>query len=135
MPGEERRRRCLEQSVGELSEYGEGEDGTDDLVGLAELLPVDEQVAEAFGRAHEFGGDHEHPSQAEPLPQAHDIGGQNRRQQNAPHELRRGEPEDAADFDRLAIDRLDRAEDPEIDREEAAHCDQRNLRLLEDSEP
>ena len=47
----------------------------------------------------------------------------------------RREAEDAADLDELAVDREDRADDAEIDREEHADGDQRHFRGLEDAEP
>ena len=76
----QRRGRDLDQPVGGLAEDGEDHDRGDDLRGLAELLAVDQEIAEAFGRAHEFGGDHEHPAQAKPDAQRHHIGRQHGRQ-------------------------------------------------------
>ena len=32
------------------------------------MLAVDQEIAEPFGSAHEFGGDHEHPAEPETLP-------------------------------------------------------------------
>ena len=43
----------------------ENQDRGDDLVGLAELLAVDKEIAEPLGRAHELGRDHEHPAESE----------------------------------------------------------------------
>ncbi len=63
------------------------------------------------------------------------IGRQHGRQQDAPDHRRPRQPEDTADLDDLAIDRQDRAHHPEIDREEHADRDQRDLRRLEDAEP
>ena len=75
--------------------------------------------------------------QPRPRPARNDdhVGGQDRGQQDAPHHGEPGQPEDAADLDDLAVDRDDRAHDAEIDREEHADRDQRDLRGLEDAEP
>ena len=125
----------LDQPVGGLAEDGEDHDRRDDLRGLAQLLAVDQEIAEPFGRAHEFGGDHEHPAQPKPDAQRNHIGRQHRRQQNAPDHRRAGEPEGAADLDDLAVDRQDRAHHAEIDREEHADRDQRDFRGFENAEP
>ena len=121
--------------VGGLAQHGKGQDRRDDLGGFAELLAVDQQIAEAFGRAHELGGDHEHPAQAEPRAQRDHIGRQHRRQQDAPHHGEAGQPEHASDFDDLAVDRQDGAHHAEIDREEHADGDERDLGGLENSQP
>src|SRR6266851_4588041 len=135
LPGEEGRGGGEEQAVADLAEHGESENGGEDLLGLAELLAVDQEIAEALGGAHEFGGDHEHPPEPEPRPQAHDIFGQDRRQQDSPHQRRRRQAEDAPDLHRLAVDRQNRTEHAEIDREEAADGEQDDLRLLVNPEP
>ena len=79
-------------AVGRLAEHREGDDRGDDLRRLAELLAVDEQIAEAFGRAHEFGGDDEHPAEAEAGAQRHHVGRQHGRAAEcaAPARGRRG---------------------------------------------
>jgi hypothetical protein len=71
--------------------------------------------------------------QPRPRPDAQrdDIGRQHGRQQDAADHGGAGEAEGAADLDDLAIDREDRAHHAEIDREEHADGDQRDLRGLE----
>ena len=104
--------------------------------GLPSLLAVDEQIAEALGRAHELGRDHEHEAEAEARAQRRRSGSGStagRRMRRA--SWRAGQPKDAADLDELAVDRQDRARDAEIDRKEDADGDQRDLRCLEDAEP
>ncbi len=127
--------RDLDQPVGGLAENGEDHDRGQDLRGLAELLAVDQEIAEPFGGAHEFGGDHEHPAQPKADPQRDHIGRQHRGQQDAPDHRRPGEAEGAADLDDLAIDRQDRAHHAEIDREKHPDRDQRDFRGFENAEP
>ena len=131
----QRRGGDLDQPVGELAEDREDHDRSEDLRRLAELLAVQQEIAEALGGADQFGRDHEHPSQAKPDPQRHHIGRQHRRQQDAADHGRPGQPEHAADLDDLAIDRQDRAHHAEIDRKEHPDRDQCDLRGLEDAEP
>ena len=135
LPAHERLGAGDEQAVGGLAEQREGDDGGEDLVGLAHLLAVDEQIAEALRCAHEFGRDHEHEAEAEARAQGDHGLRQHRRQQDAPGELDARETEHAADFDELAVDGEDRARDAEIDRKEHADGDERHLRGLEDAEP
>ncbi len=66
LPPQEWPRDGNEQPVGQLAEEGEDEDDGHDLGRLADLLAIDEQIAQAFGRTHELGGDDEHPAEAEP---------------------------------------------------------------------
>src|SRR5580704_14203975 len=134
-PAQERRSDKHDQPIGRLADDGEGDDGGDDLRRLAELLAVDQQIAETFGSAHQLGGDDEHPAETEARPQRNHIGRQNRRQQNAAHHFHVGQPERAADFDQLAVDRLDRAHQAEINRKEHADRDQRHFRRFENPEP
>ena len=54
-PAQERRRGEHDQPVGRLADDGEGDDGGDDLGRLAELLAVDQQIAEAFRCTHQLG--------------------------------------------------------------------------------
>ena len=105
LPAQQRRGGDLDQPVGGLAEDREDHDRRQDLRGLAELLAVDQEIAEPFGRAHEFGGDHEHPAQPKPDAQRHDIGRQHRGQQDAADHRRPAQAEGAADLDDLAIDR------------------------------
>ena len=91
LPAQQRRGRDLDQPVGGLAEDGEDHDGGEDLRGLAELLAVDQEIAEPFGRAHEFGGDDEHPAQTKADAQRHHIGRQHRGQQDAADHRRAAE--------------------------------------------
>ena len=68
-----------------LPMHGEDHDRGDDLRRLAELLAVDQQIAEPFGGAEELGRDHEHPAEPEPGAQRDHIGRQHGGQQDAPH--------------------------------------------------
>ena len=99
------------------------------------LLAVDQQKAEPLARAHDLGGDDEHPAEPEPAAQPGDIGRQRRRDQDAPDQPPGREAVDAPDLDEAAVDRLDAGHQVEIDREEHADRDQRDLRRLEDAEP
>ncbi len=103
---------------------------------LAELLAVDQQIAEPLGRAHEFGRDHEHPAEPEARRAAP------RHRPAAPPAAGCAAP--CARPDRrktrptstiLRSTATDRAHHAEIDREEHADRDQRHLRGLEDAEP
>jgi hypothetical protein len=95
--------------------------------GAAQLLAVHEQIAEAFARSHELGGDNEHEAEAETGAQGGDPGRQDRWQRHAPDHLEAREPEDAPDLDDLAIHARQRRCHAEIDGEEHAHRDQRHL--------
>ena len=106
------------------------------LVGLADLLAVDEQVTQPLGRAHELGGDDEHQAEAEAGAQRDQQGRQHGGQQDPAHHAEprragtRGRPRRACGRSPRS-----RAIDAEIDREEHADRDQRHLRRLEDAEP
>ena len=82
-PAQERRRDAREDRVGGLAEHGEGDDRGDDLRRLAELLAVDQEIAEAFRGAHELGRHHEHPAEPEPGAQRDHVGRQHRGKQDA----------------------------------------------------
>src|SRR5262249_55790180 len=62
-PAQERRGRERDQPIGGRTHDRERDDGGDDFGRLAELLAVDQEIAEAFGCAHQFGGDDEHPTE------------------------------------------------------------------------
>ena len=94
-----------DQPVGDLAENGEGDDGGDDLRRLAELLAVDQQIAEpSEAPMNSAATTNIQPS---PSPERSDdhVGRQHRRQQDAAHHGGAGEAEHAADLDDLAIDR------------------------------
>ena len=135
LPAQQRRGRDLDQPVGGLAEDRKDHDRGQNLRRLAELLAVDQEIAEPFGRAHEFGGDDEHPAETETDAQRHHIGRQHRGQQDAADHRRARQTKRAADLDDLAIDREDRAHHAEIDREEHADRDQRDFRGFENAEP
>jgi hypothetical protein len=135
LPAQERRGGDLDQPVGGLAENREDDNGRENLRGLAELLTVNQEIAESFGGAHELGRDHKHPAKAKANPQRDDIGRQHGRQQDASDHCRSRQAEGAADLDDLAVHREDRAEHAEINREEHADRDQRDFRGFEDAEP
>jgi hypothetical protein len=68
LPAQQRRGRELDQPVGGLAQNCKNHDRRQDLRRLAELLAVEQQIAETFGGAHQFGRDHEHPAQAQADP-------------------------------------------------------------------
>ena len=59
-PAQKRRRHQGDDPVRGLAEHREGENRSDDFGWLAELLSVDKEITEAFGSAHELGGNDEH---------------------------------------------------------------------------
>jgi hypothetical protein len=119
----------------QLAEQGKGHDRGDDLGGLAQLLAVDQQIAEPFGGAHELGGHDEHPAEPQAGPERNDVGGRDCRQQNTPHHGGAGETKDAADLDDLAIDRAHRTHHAQVDGKEHADGDQDDFGGLEDAKP
>src|SRR5499427_4894660 len=52
-PTQERRRHKRDQPIRGLADDGEGNDGGDDFGRLTELLAVDQQITETFGRTHQ----------------------------------------------------------------------------------
>src|ERR1700751_5606164 len=72
---------------------------------LAEHLAIDQESPHPFRGAHELGRDDEHPAEPEPRPEARDIGGQDRRQENTPRQRPGAQAEDAGDLDHLAVNR------------------------------
>src|SRR5882672_4126007 len=121
-----------EDDVGQLAEQREQHEAADDELRSAGLLAVEQQIAEPLAGAHQFGRNDEHPAESKPAAQAHEVGGEGGRQQDAAHEPPPGEAIDAADLDQLAVHALDPAHQVEIDREEDADRDQRHLRQLVD---
>jgi hypothetical protein len=75
-----------QQTVGGLAQQGEGDDGGENLVRLAELLPIDEKVAQPFRRAHELRRHDEHETKAEAGAQRHECRREYRRKENAPRQ-------------------------------------------------
>ncbi len=127
LPAQKRLRGKLDQPVGDLAEDREHNNCGHDLRWLAKLLAIGQQKANAFGCPHEFGSDHEHPSQSEASPQRDDKGRQHSRQKDAPDHREPAEAECPANLNDLAINSKNGVHHAKIDREKHADRDQRHF--------
>ena len=65
-----------DQEIGGLAQDREQDQGAQDLRGVADHLPVEQEIAQTLRGAHQLGRDHEHPGEAEPAAHAGEPGGQ-----------------------------------------------------------